>query len=99
MCFSQLNEKGMVGDENGKWIKPSSRKDIELLFPYMPSRIIDNLVAGIGNNRIVPITVVNWETIKNDNKTLKLLIDNAFKRSRETKQHYDISSPLKGRNK
>ena len=83
---SDESEKSLVSPDS-IWCHLSSRKEFENLFPYMPSRIIDNFVKG------VQITVVEWDRIENQPNILMQLIDNAFKRRKNIV--YDHSAPLR----
>ena len=94
---SDDTEKDII-NPNGNWISVNTRKEYEDLYPYMPIRIIDNFESGIIDDKIVSITVVNWDRISNNNSALKTLIDNAFNRSRSKEYHYNHSRPLRGRN-
>lgn len=94
----QEDEKNIIGNSSVSWFKVKSRLEYEKKFPYLPSRIIDNFESELNNDNIVPITIVEWDTIKNDNEILKILIDNAYKRSRNRDLHYNYSAKLKGRN-
>ncbi len=51
---------------------------------------MDNLKKG------VPITIVDWDIIKNDSYKLMTFIDNAYNRRKNIE--YDHSRPLKRRN-
>lgn len=75
-----------------KWI-PASRElnDIHNAHPYLPERIATNLTR-----EDVDITIASWNRICNDPHSIKVLIDNAFKR--RNKNNYDHSAKLKGRN-
>ena len=94
----QEDEKAIIGNPFMKWFRVNSRLEYEKRFPYLPSRIIDNFESSLKNNDIFPITVVEWEKIKNDNCALKTLIDNTYKRSRDNNYHYNHSAPLRNRN-
>lgn len=83
------SEKSIVSPY-GNWRTISTRQEIEEIYPYLPSRIIDNLVQG------VPITIVDWNTISNNTENLKRLIDNAF--NRRGSNNYDHSTPLRRNN-
>ena len=87
---SNAEEKSVVGPNVLEWFSLDSRKDFDDKYPYMPERIIDNFVKG------AEITVVNWDTIQNDNYRLMKLIDNAFERRKNVK--YDHSRPLRRKN-
>ena len=68
-------EKIIISDDvNTNWISLSGYEEYEKDFPYLPSRITDNLVENI------PISVVNWSTINNKPEVLKALIHKAFLR-------------------
>lgn len=85
------DEQNVMG-ANLTWTPAS--KDITSLrkdYPYMPERIIKNMTRDN-----VKISVANWENICNDTDSIKLLIDNAFKR--KDVNCYDHSAPLQGRN-
>lgn len=82
-------EKSIVSPY-GSWRNISTRQEIEEIYPYLPSRIIDNLVKG------VPITIVDWNTICNNLENLKRLIDNAY--NRRNSNNYDHSTPLRRTN-
>lgn len=86
---SSDDEKPLVSP-NSNWCHLSTREEYEKEYPYMPNRIIDNFVKN------VPISVVEWNRIENDNNILMELIDNAFKRRKQIT--YDHSRILKGRN-
>lgn len=61
----------------------------ERRYPYLPARIIDNLLA-----RNVKISVTKWEDL--NDKDLRLLIDLTFK-DRESCQ-YDMSRKMRRNN-
>ncbi len=86
---SDDSEKSIVST-SGNWVTLNTREEFENAYPYMPSRIIDNLVK---HN---PITVIDWDRIVNNPEKLMVLIDNAFKRKDDIK--YDHSVPLRRRN-
>ena len=81
-------EKSAVHPDVDDWIELTSRREYESRYPYMPSRIIDNLVAG------APISVAPWYRI-NANR-FRFLIDVAF-RDRLTLK-YDLSSRMRRAN-
>lgn len=89
ISVSEDSEKNLVGP-NTNWRLLSTRDEYESLYPYMPSRIIDNFVKN------VPITVVDWNRISSDPNILMQLIDNAFKRRKNIS--YDHSTPLRKNN-
>ena len=73
-----------AGDENDKklildyvhsnFVSISDQEEFENAYPYMPSRMIDNIVEGI------PVSVINWSIIYHNPIFLKELIHNAFSR-------------------
>ena len=73
--------------------QPASRdlRDIQNDHPYLADRIVKNLIR-----ENVVISIANWNNIIGKTETIKLLIDNAFKRRNTNISDY--SAPLKGRN-
>lgn len=71
------------------WITLNDRTEYERRYPYMPARIIDNLLK-----HGVKISVINWEDINYRN--LKLLIDDAY--LSRTSNDYDMSRDMKMKN-
>ena len=74
----------------GIWVSLNNRSEYENLYPYMPSRIIDNFVKDI------PIAVVDWDVVNNNPEKLMKLIDISFNRRFDFK--YDHSRPLRRNN-
>lgn len=72
------------------WTSFRSRKEYEENYPYMPSRIIDNISEN------VDITVIDWSSVVNDISKLIELIDIAFKRRKDL--NYKTHAPLRRRN-
>lgn len=68
------NDKILIDDINANWVSLSEPQEYKSAFPYMPSRIMDNIVKD------VPITVVNWSKINHNPDVLKALIHNAYSR-------------------
>lgn len=85
-----------VADENEKKIYPAgfswttlqTRKDYEERYPFLPDRIIDNLLI-----RKSKISVTTWDTIYTNPKTLEFLIDSRFRDRTETE--YDLSRSMR----
>lgn len=94
---SDDSEKDII-DPNGNWIALNSRKEYEDMYPSMPVRIIDNFESEITDDNIVSITVVNWNIIYKNTLALKILIDNAYNRSRNKMMHYNHSRKLREKN-
>lgn len=84
------NDKRLIDDTNANWISLSEEKEYKNAFPYMPSRIMNNLVKD------VPITTVNWLKISHNPHVLKALIHNAF--SRRKRIVYKNDAKLKSSN-
>ena len=86
---SHDGEKENVFPENTNWATISERKEFEQLYPFMPDRIIDNLINY--NSRI---SIINWEQLTP--KKLEFMIEKAF----EDKDVciYDLSRSMKRRN-
>lgn len=71
------------------WTSFKSRADCERRHPYLPARIIDNLIKEDSY-----ISVSKWENLNED--TLKYLIDLAFDDKKLC--NYDLSKPLRRHN-
>lgn len=84
-------EKEMIYPENTTWTTIDNRSEYERRYPYMPDRIIDNLLK-----REAKISVVGWNKIENDLSVLKFLIDATFN-DRENCT-YDLSRPMRRAN-
>lgn len=84
-------EKEKLYPSESGWTTLSNRSDYEKIYPYMPSRIIDNLVT---NNAGVSVT--NWENIAGDLQKLKFLIDLTY-RDRATCD-YNLGTPMRRSN-
>ncbi len=70
---SHAGEKEKLYPEVTDWITIDKRSVYESRYPYMPDRIIDNLLT-----KEAKISVVNWNKIENDLSTLDFLIDATF---------------------
>lgn len=82
-------EKTAVLPDVKNWITITDRTEFERRYPYMPARIIDNLVKPGVN-----ISVVNWSDI--NVKNLTLLVDKAY--DSRILNDYDMSRPMKMKN-
>ena len=83
------NEKTFIYPEQQCWTTITERSEFERRYPYMPPRIIDNLLKPGVN-----ISVINWDKINVEN--LKLMIDNAY--NNRSHQDYDMTRPMRERN-
>ena len=81
------NEKSIYPEQ--KWISITERAEFERRYPYMPARIIDNLLKSGVN-----ISVINWDKVTVENLTL--MIENAYKS--RANQDYDMTRPMRERN-
>lgn len=81
------NEKAIYPTQ--EWIKITERSEYERRYPYMPPRIIDNLLKPGVN-----ISVINWSDITV--VRLRLMIDNAY--NSRANQDYDMTRPMRDRN-
>lgn len=87
-----------VGDDNEKsaiyptvtdWTTINTYAEFEHRYPYMPERILDNLVNPNCN-----IAVINWKDLTVDG--LKLMIDNAYHNA--DTNSYDMHREMRRRN-
>ena len=94
--FQKLIHAGHGAEEkrivypNSSWTSFSKRKEYEERYPYMPDRIIDNLL-----NPKAKISVTNWDVITDPNK-LKALIEMTFRDRLNCE--YDLSRPMRRQN-
>lgn len=83
-------EKELVAPGATDWVTLDSKSEFEKYYPYMPDRLIDNFCKKN------PITVVDWDRIKDNPELLMKLIDNTF--NNINKCNYDYSKPLRKNN-
>lgn len=83
-------EKSLILPEVKNWITITDRTEFERRYPYMPARIIDNLLK-----KDVSISVINWDDLSSPDK-LTLLLDKAY--NSRTSNDYDLSRPMKMKN-
>lgn len=79
-------EKTLVHPEINNWISIDSRSEYERRHPYLPARIIDNLMIDDSY-----ISVLKWEDL--NVKRLKALIEYAFEDRQIAK--YDLSRQMR----
>ena len=85
---SHDGEKEKIYPEMTTWISIDNRSEYESRYPFLPARIIDNLL-----NRDARISVVNWNKIEQSPSTLAFLIEATFNdRSNCT---YDLSRSMR----
>ena len=85
------DEKKKIYPTTKSWTSITSRSEYEKRYPYMPARIIDNLL-----NKDARISVTNWNNIKDDVSRLQFLIDVTFNDRFNCK--YDLSRPMRRKN-
>lgn len=81
-------EKEVVYPECRDWQSWSGRGELEVRFPYMPSRIVDSLANG------AKISVTRWRVL--DGNKLRFLVDAAY--DNRHRCEYDLSAPMRRRN-
>ena len=84
------DEKDTVYPENQRWVSINSRAEYERRYPYMPDRIIDNLLKAEAK-----VSVTNWSKIREPN-ILKFLVDATFQDRHSCE--YDLSQPMRRAN-
>ncbi|MBS7825178.1 TIR domain-containing protein [Wohlfahrtiimonas chitiniclastica] len=89
-------EKEKLYPKTSSWIHISSRAEYERRYPYLPARIIDNLIA-----KGVKISITRWADITNNDHTLNKdnlskLIDWAFQDKSDCE--YDLSRSMRRNN-
>jgi len=82
-------EKETVYSATTQWITITERTEFESRFPYLPDRIIDNLLVPD-----VRISVTNWDNLNVE--TLTFLIDVAYNDRKTCK--YDLSRKMRRTN-
>ena len=82
-------EKEAILPNQKTWIGINNRAEYERRYPYMPARIIDNLLK-----KGVSISVINWHDLSVDK--LRLLIDKAY--DARANNDYDMSREMRMRN-
>ena len=81
-------EKSIVYPDFNRWERWSTKAVFDHKFPYMPSRIVENLVSG------ATISVVGWNRLTVTR--LGFLVDATF--SQRARCQYDLRTPLRRRN-
>lgn len=77
-------------DYTGKWISIENKADYEKRYPFLPERIIDNLLKNS-----VKISVVPWKKVENNAGSLKFLVDASA--TVGPSNEYDLSLPMRMR--
>lgn len=84
---SHSDEKEIAYPEIGSWASVDSRAEYERLYPFMPDRIIDNLLKPEAK-----VSVTNWSKVCDPN-VLEFLVDATF-RDRSS-CHYDLGRRMR----
>ncbi len=83
-------EKGQLYPEIRDWCSINSRNEYERRYPYLPARIIDQLLA-----KNAKVSVTQWSRLGRSLENLALLIDCAYRA--RNRCEYDLSRPMKMR--
>ena len=85
------SEKRVVYPEQKDWVSINTRIEYEERYPYLPARIIDNLLkAG------AKVSVTNWCHIENNTTALKHMLETAH--ADKDKCEYDLSRAMRRAN-
>lgn len=82
------DEKCIVYPETSNWITIDSRAKYESRYPYLPDRIIDNLLKTDAK-----VSVTNWDRVAEDCEKLRFLINATFNDRADC--DYDLSRPMR----
>ena len=88
---AHAGEKEAVYPEIRNWMSIDSRAKYEERYPFMPARIIDNLLRPSAY-----VSVVNWSKIEEDIDCLRFLINAAH--DDRLSCDYDLSRPMRRAN-
>lgn len=88
---SHDGEKERIHPDIHNWISIDNRDEYEKRYPYLPERIIDNLLKPG-----VRISVVSWNKIKSNADAISFLIDATF--NDRVSCDYDLSRPMRRAN-
>ena len=83
-------EKQRVYPEVSDWVRVNTRAEYERRYPYMPDRIVDNLLAGDARVSVVP-----WGKVLNPDH-LAFLVESTFADREQC--NYDLSRGLRRHN-
>ncbi len=76
---------------NSNWVNIDTKAEYESKYPYMPDRIIDNLLQSGAK-----ISITNWDKVIDNVKNLCFLID--VTSMDRTSCNYDLSQPMRRAN-
>ena len=86
---AHTSEKSVIYSDCKTWMSVTTRTDYEDRYPFVPRRIIDNLL-----NKEAKVSVAPWSRLTAG--TLSLLLENAFEAKSTNK--YDLSRPMRRAN-
>ena len=84
-------EKQIIYPHITNWSSLKSIAEYNSHYPFLPDRIIDNLF-----NDFASISVTNWDTVKNNPETLRLLVDLTFQN--RSNCNYNLRRPMRRAN-
>lgn len=85
-------EKATIYPENSEWINIDNRAEYERRYPFMPERLIDNLMLSQAR-----VSVVSWDKATANNLgNLRFLIDASH--NDRVNCRYDLSRPMRRSN-
>lgn len=84
-------EKNLLYQSTTSWMSIDSKAEYERRYPYLPDRIIDNLLASGAK-----VSVTNWSIIERNWKGFEFLINVAH--DDKGNCDYDLSRPMKKKN-
>ncbi len=92
-CFTAAHdgEKSSIYPDVTSWTSVNTRAEYERRYPYMPDRIIDNLLKSEAK-----ISVAPWDRIESDVGKLRFLVDAAFED--RGRCEYDLSQRMRRHN-
>ena len=90
---SHSNEKEIVYSRIDEWMNINSRAEYERRYPYLPDRIIDNLLKLEVKAKV---SVTPWFRIKDNPEILRFLVNAAFED--RGKCEYDLSRTMRKAN-
>ncbi|MBZ9815758.1 TIR domain-containing protein [Mesorhizobium sp. CA7] len=84
-------EKAQIYPDCTSWTNVDDRSEYERRYPYLPSRIIDNLMAPKAQ-----VSVTTWDRIAGNLNNLVTMIDAAY--DDRALCQYDLSRPMRSNN-
>lgn len=85
---SHDEEKSIIYPNNKSWMSITDRNEYERRYPYLPPRIIDNLLKNGVN-----ISVINWEKVISNLRFLKFSIHKSYEA--KSNNDYDLTRSMR----